>query len=89
MNLCVAMHQGDPRAAAPQFQSCDGRRILAADNQHIGRKVGVGIEVVVMHLAQALAGNMQVVGPIVIAGGDCQFVGLKRPCAAKRSTDAR
>ena len=36
-----------------------------------------------MHLAQVLAGNVQVVGPVVVAGGDGQLAGLKRAGAAK------
>src|ERR1035437_6744737 len=52
-------------------------------DQHIGAEVGGRVEVVMMDLAEVFAGNVEVVGQVVVAGGDDQLAGMNRASAAK------
>jgi hypothetical protein len=85
--LRAAMDQGDARAAAPQFEGRDGSGVLAADDGHVHLEIGMGIDVVVVDLAEVLAGNVHVVGQVVVAGGDDELAGVEiSPGRPKRSS---
>src|ERR1019366_7078454 len=71
----AAMNEGDARAVTPEVERRDGRGILAADDDDIEAVVGVGLVVVVLDLAEVLAGNTEVVGQVVVAGGDDELAG--------------
>ena len=70
---CAAMHQGDARAVTPQLQGGDGRGVSGPDHHHIRVVVGMRLAVVVRHLGQIFAGDIEMVGQIVVAGGDDQL----------------
>src|SRR6202041_339966 len=83
MHLRTTMNERDARAAAPQLKGRDGSRVFAADHHHIHFEKRMRIVVVVVDLAQVLAGNAHVIGQIVVAGGNGEFARLKRAGAAE------
>ena len=70
VQLRAAIHQCDPRAVTPQVQSRDGGGIFATDHQHIGVVVGMGLGIIVRDLGQFFARKAQLVGHVVVSGGD-------------------
>ena len=74
-SLRAAMHQGHARPVPPQIQGGDGRRILAANHHHIHVEIGMRLAVVVENFGKIFAGNIQLVGQIVVAGGNDQLAG--------------
>ena len=70
MHLGAAMHEGDACAVAPEIERGDGGGVLAADDQDVETVVGVRLVVVVLDLVEIFAGDSEVVGQIVVAGGD-------------------
>ncbi len=61
------------RSVPPEFERRDGRRVPAADDNHIEVIERVGLVVVVFHLGEVFTGYAKVVGQIVVAGGDGEF----------------
>ena len=70
VHLGAAMHQGDAGAVPPEIERGDGGGVLAADDQDVEAVVGMRLVVVVLDLAEVFAGDVEVVGQIVVAGGD-------------------
>ena len=73
VHLRAAMHEGNARAVPPQFERGDGGGVFAADDQDVQAVVRMRLVVVVLDLGEVFAGNVQVVGQIVVAGGDDQL----------------
>src|SRR5208283_1910138 len=69
------MHHGDQRPVTPQLQRRDGGRVLPADDEHVQAEEGMRLTVVVHDLGQFFAGNVEVVGAIVVSGSDDEFAG--------------
>ena len=51
-----AVDQCDARAAAPQLERCYGSGVLAADHRDVHLEIGVGIDVIVVNLAEVSPG---------------------------------
>ena len=83
VNRRPVVDESDARAAAPQFQGRDGGRVLAADYRYIHLEVGVGIDVIVVDLAEGFAGNVHQVRQVVVAGGDDELAGFDCARAAE------
>ena len=77
VHLGSAMHESDFGAMPPKIQRRNGGRILAADHQDFKTEIRVRLVVVVMHLAEFLAGNAQIVRQVVVPGADNQFFGTE------------
>ena len=71
----AAMDEGDAGAVSPEVECGDGGGVFAADDEDVLREVGVGLVVVVLDLGEVFAGNVEVVGQVVVAGGDDEFSG--------------
>ena len=65
-HLRAAMHQRYPRAMAPQVERRNRRRVLASYHQHIQTEVRMRLVIVVLHLTEILAGNVQIVRQVVV-----------------------
>ena len=75
MHLRAAVDEGDTGPVAPEVEGGDGSGVLAADDDNFEAEVGVGLVVVVADLAEVFAGDAEVVGQVVVAGGDDEFAG--------------
>jgi hypothetical protein len=64
------MHQGDPRAVAPQVERRLGGAVAAAEDDHVLAVVGVGLQVAGAHPGEVLAGHVQFQGVDEVAGGE-------------------
>ncbi len=83
MHLGAAMDEGDARAVTPEVERGDGGGVLAADDEDVEAEVGVGLVVVVLDLGEVFAGDVEVVGQVVVAGGDDEFAGVVGDRAAE------
>src|SRR6185369_1798053 len=79
----AAMHHGDSRAVAPEFQRGDGSRVFSANYQDVGGEVWMRLLVVMGDLGKILSGDIHVVRKVVITGCDNQLAGLKFTLLAK------
>ena len=70
MQRLAAVNQRDLRAVTPEVERGDGGGVLASDDQDFEAEVGVGFVVVVRDLGQVFARDVEVVGQIVVAGGN-------------------
>ena len=73
MQLRAAMDERDARSVTLEIQRRNRRGVLAADNDDIAVEVRMRLVVVVRDLRQVLAGNVEVIRQIVVAGGDDQL----------------
>src|ERR1700677_2078231 len=73
VNLRSAMDESDPRSVPPQIESRFRRRILTADDQHVGVEIGMRLAIIMEDFLQTFSGDLQLVGEIVIAGGENDF----------------
>jgi hypothetical protein len=64
------MDQSDARAVTPEVERGDGGGVLAADDDDIEAEEGVRIVVVMLHLAELFAGDVEFVGQVVVSGGE-------------------
>ena len=64
------MDQGDARAVTPEVERGGGGGVLAADDEDIEAEEGMRIVVVVLHLAELFAGDVEFVGQVVVSGGE-------------------
>jgi len=87
LNPCPAVNQRDARAAAPKLERGDCGGVFAADHHHVHFEVGMRIDVIVVDLAEILAGDAHVVGQIVIARRKGQLAGLESAGAAETVDD--
>src|SRR4029077_2166953 len=69
VDLRSAMDERDASAMPPQIQSYLGRGILAANHNDIRLKIGMRFAIVMEDFFQVLAGDIELVGEIVVAGG--------------------
>ena len=69
----VAMNDRDFCASAKQIERRLGRRIFAADYDHVLVPIRMGFAEVVRNVRQILAGNAQRIRTVVVAGGDNDF----------------
>jgi hypothetical protein len=67
------MHERHPRSVTPQLERRNRRRVLAADDDDIQAGIGMRIVVIVHDFGQVFAGDAEVVGQVVVAGGDDQL----------------
>ena len=72
-----AVDQGDAGAMAPEIEGGYGGGVFAADNDYVCVEVGVGRVVVVVDFGEVFAGDVEVVGQVVVAGGDDELAGAK------------
>src|SRR5579863_873469 len=72
-NLGSAVDECDAGAASPQFESGNGSGVLAADDHNVHVVKRMRVVIIMMNLAQILAGNAHPIGQVVVAGGDGQF----------------
>src|SRR5437879_57364 len=70
VDLRSAMNKSNASAVPPQIQSHLGRGILAANHNDVHIKIRMRFPIVMEDLLQVLAGNIEVVGEIVVAGGE-------------------
>src|SRR4029077_17730396 len=75
VNLLSAMDKSDASAVSPQIQSHLSRGILAADNNHVSIKIRMRFPIVMKDFLQILAGDIELVGEIVVAGGEHDLTG--------------
>src|ERR1700732_4672011 len=68
VNLRSAMDKSTASAAPPQIQSNLGRGILAANHNDIRVKIRMRFPIVMEDFLQVLAGDIELVGEIVVAG---------------------
>ncbi len=69
------MDEGDARAVTPEVERGDGGGVLAADDEDVEAEVRMRLVVVVLDLGQVFAGDAEIVGQIVVAGGDDELAG--------------
>src|SRR6266852_1216571 len=70
VDLRSAMDKSDASAVPPQIQSHLSRGILAANHNVISIKIRMRFPIVMEDFFQVLAGNIELVGEIVVAGGE-------------------
>src|SRR3984893_18588166 len=70
VDLRSAMDESDASAGPPQIQSHLSRGILAADNNDVSTKIRMRFPIVMKDFFQILAGDIELVGEIVVAGGE-------------------
>src|ERR1700676_582349 len=70
MQLGSAVDERHAGAMAPQIKRGDSRRILPSNNKNITIVIRVRLAVVVRHFGQLFARQTELVGEIVISGGD-------------------
>ena len=76
MELRATVDERDARAVSPQIEGRDSGGILAADHQYIGVVVGMSLGVIVRNLRQIFAGQTELIGEVVVSGGDDHFAGV-------------
>src|SRR5579863_1364701 len=72
-NLGSAVDESDAGAASPKFESGNGSGVLAADDHNVHVVKRMRVVIIMMNLAQILAGDAHPIGQVVVAGGDGQF----------------
>src|SRR6267143_6659313 len=70
VNLRSAMDERDASAVPPQIQSHFGRGILAANHNDVTIKIRMWFPIIMEDLLQVLARDIELVGEIVVAGGE-------------------
>ena len=83
VHLRAAMDERYSGAMPPEVEGCDGRRVLAADDEYVQSIKRMRLVIVVADLMELFAGDIKIIGQIVVARGDGQFAGVMRQRAAK------
>jgi hypothetical protein len=73
VHLRAAVDEGYAGSVAPEVEGCDGGGVFAANDEDVEAVVRVGLVVVVLDLGEVFAGDIEVVGKVVVAGCDGEF----------------
>src|ERR1039457_4765744 len=87
MHLRPAVDEGDAGAMTPEVERGDGGGVLAADDEDVEAEVRMRLVVIVLHLGEVLAGNVEVVGQVVIARRDHQLARAELEAAVETVDD--
>jgi len=77
VHLGAAVDEGDLGSVTPEVERGDGRGVLAADDEDVEAEEGMGLVVVVADLGELFAVDAEVVGQVVVAGGDDELAGAQ------------
>ena len=66
----MPMDQRDRGARAMELKRGLGRRVLAADDDHLSAVIGMGLAIVVRDVRQVFPGDARLVGDVIGAGRD-------------------
>ncbi len=83
MERGTSVDEGDSSAVTVEIQRCDGGGIFAADDEDILIEVGMGLVIIMLDLGEIFAGNAEVVGQVIVAGGDDELAGAMNEFASE------